>query len=79
MARRARRKRNASRRAPPMTTASDVPKTTGMVEAGRDHGRAAVTHFRTGDGACVSISFMPASFQVLYIGFGPGFQAGGDC
>ncbi len=40
----AQRKRRAEKRAPPMTTARAVPKTTGMVEAGQDHGRAATSH-----------------------------------
>ncbi len=60
MARKARKKRNASRRAPPMTTASDVPKITGIVEAGRAHGRAAVSHFLAADGAAVLPSFIRA-------------------
>jgi hypothetical protein len=45
IARKARIKRPAKRGTPPMTTASDVPKTTGMVEAGQDHGRSATSHF----------------------------------
>jgi len=44
MVERAQRKRRGEKRAPPMTIARAVPKTTGIVEAGNDQGRAAMIH-----------------------------------
>jgi hypothetical protein len=46
----AQRKQGTERDAPPMTTASDIPKTTGMVEAGRAQGRAAINHLASREG-----------------------------
>jgi hypothetical protein len=40
----AQKKRSGEKRVPPTTTARAVPKTTGMVDAGRAQGRAAMSH-----------------------------------
>ncbi len=58
MVRRAQRKRRGEKRAPPATTAKAVPKTTGMVEAGHDQGRAATSHFRRAGGGAAIGSLM---------------------
>jgi hypothetical protein len=54
MVERAQRKRRGEKRAPPMTTARAVPKTTGIVDAGNDQGRAAMSHLFKIDGTGVA-------------------------
>jgi len=61
--RRAQRPRRGAKRAPPTTTARAVPKTTGIVEAGKAQGRAATIHFFKFEGAAVPA--VPSMARIL--------------
>ena len=77
MVARAQRKSRGEKRAPPMTTARAVPKTTGMVEAGNDQGRAAISHFRGVDGTAGEGTAALFMAPVLYVALPPASTEGG--
>jgi hypothetical protein len=63
MARNARTKERIFRDTPPKTKASDVPNKTGIVDAGQDQGRAAISHF------FIDGTFSTISSVVMITGF----------
>jgi hypothetical protein len=62
----AQRKKSGENRAPPTTAARAVPKTTGMVDAGSDHGRAAMIHLLRAGGEDIgaAASVMAHVYQI---------------